>query len=252
MRSRSNRGYTLIEVVVASFMGLLVLGALISVFWTTRGTEREAREAFEVTGEATLAIRQLQEDLRSTSLSSIALFSGGFSLLSARPVGDETTFGITNFGVPQWQKYVYYVVTPTADGLGRLTRFEKDLKDGAPPWPAASSDDGPPSTDKRHDLVTGVLAPGYAIRLDESTGLYALVADGSSPGGLDLAFVRTKPDGTEELSDTNPTTKSDSDEKGWTAGSTRLVDLTLQVADISSESGQPSLFTLNIRVCPRN
>lgn len=250
---RSHRGYTLIELLVAMAMALVVLTAIIRVFWFGRKVERQARSAYLITADADVAFRKVQEDLRLTHLGSIRVDGqgGGFSMISPLENNDRSTFALSDYGTARWKTWVHYTVTGQTDVTGNLVRWEAPYT-GTNPVPSTfkPTQIGSP----KWSLLSGVTLPG--VKTSEGTDAEKLrfpkmginLADN---GGLQLRFVRREGDST-VLSSTNPVEKSDKDTSDWSKGTTQLVDCRLQVADKSTESGRWSIYTLNFRVEPRN
>ena len=248
MNTRS--GYTLIEIIVASAMALIVLLALMSVVSFGQGVEREARSSYLIRQEADVVFRQIQEELRMTHLASIRLGDGDNGIAMASPISDNamTSFELTRFGIAKWKNWVHFATVARDDNVGTLVRWETSFPAHTNlPLPPSKTDTTP--TDPKWTLLSNVLLPGRGP-VNGSGGDKVLGAQ-EGGGGLQLRFLRRENEG-ESLSKLNPAQKSDSEDTGWSRGSTQIVDCTLKVADISSESGKLSLHSLNFRVKPRN
>ncbi len=254
-RNRPLRGYTLIELMVAMAMALVVAGALLRVFWFARSTELDVRSSYLIREDADIVLRRIQDDLRMTHLASLRVADGdqGISMVSPLSQADLSSFALTPYGTAQWKTWVHYTVEATGVNTGNLLRWELPCPttnvDGTP----STADPSKPIGSFKESLLTDVLLPGSGVlpasQGQDSATLGALTGDGS--GGLRLRFVRRE-NGKEVLSATNPVQSSDTDQAGWSAGTTGLVDCVLRVADNSDQSGRLSLYDISFRVAPRN
>lgn len=249
---RIPRGFSLVEVLIASAMALMVLGVIIRIFFFGRDVEREARSSYLIRQDADIAFRQIQEELRATHLASIRVADddNGFSMVS--PYQNNTLKGleITNFGVAKWKSWVHFTVSDETENTGALIRWESPFPEDEPLGLPSSKQPSEVGSDK-WSLLTGVVRPGKGAIVSSGAEKLKELGDVSDGGGLQLRFVR-RVNGLDELSRFNPAQKSDLDDSSWSHGTTDLVECRLQVADVSSESGKLSLYTLNFRVAPRN
>lgn len=249
---KNRAGYTLIEIMIASAMALLVLGALIRIFWFGRNVEREARSSYLIRQDVDVAFRNLQDELRLTHLAGIRVASDNSSFSMPTPIenNDFQTFELTDYAVAGWKKWAHFTVTGDNENTGTLVRWEA-------PFPAQTNLGVPSSLDptqvgdKKWALLKGVVKPGRgAVPGKDAERLPKLDAMPDN-SGLQLRFLRYE-NGRELLSTTNPAQSDDAKQPGWSRGTTQLVDCRLQVADESTESGKLSLYTLQFRVKPRN
>jgi prepilin-type N-terminal cleavage/methylation domain-containing protein len=247
----TRRGFTLIEIIIASALSLIVLGAVIRVYWFGRNVERDARSSYLIREDADVAFRQLQSELRLTHLASVRGHSddNGWGMASPLEGGyDNKTFELTQYGMAKWKSWVHFTAVPLNDHVGTLVRWEVDYKANTNlPLPPESLDSEPASP--KWTVLSNVVLPGRGPTND-SQGL-KVMGNVTGGGGLQMRFLRRE-NGEEVLSKTNPSEKSDSSASGWTAGSTEILDLKLQVGDHSGESGKLSVYSLHLRVKPRN
>ncbi|MFA7483637.1 MAG: hypothetical protein WC314_24270 [Vulcanimicrobiota bacterium] len=245
------RGHTLVEILVASFLAVVVAIAVVRVFWFGRGVERQARSSYLIRQDADVAFRQLQSELRLTHLASIRLHTddNGWGMASPLLGGfDKESFEFSKYGVAVWKSWVHFSVVPTDENVGTLVRWEVPYRKGPNlPLPPPSLENTP--SESKWSIMPRVVLPGRGPVAD-SSGLQTFGAV-EKGGGLQLRFLRSEND-QDTLSAINPSAYSDTDQYGWTAGSTELVDLKLQVGEVSGESGKLSLYTLNLRIKPRN
>jgi type II secretory pathway pseudopilin PulG len=248
------RGFTLIEVLIAAAMAVLVLGALIRVFWFGRDVEREARSSYLIRQDADVAFRNIQEELRLTDLSSIRVGAdnSGFSMATPIEGNNFKSFELTGFGVAKWKKWVHFTVLENGDNnysTGALIRWESAYPaDTSIPVPS-THEPTDITGDSKWVLLNDVVMPAHGVTTS-SDGLKELGPDPNN-AGLQLRFVRLE-NGEESLSTKNPAQSDDSSQADWSQGTTQLVDCRLQIGDISDESGKLSLYTINFRVKPRN
>lgn len=245
------RGYTIIEVIVASLLAVVVSLAVLRVFWFGRNVERQARSSYLIRQDADIAIRQLQTELKLSHLASIRPHAddNGWGMASPLVGGySKDSFEFSKFGVAAWKSWVHFSVVPTDDNVGTLVRWEVPYRKGSKlPLPPTTLESAPKG--EKWTLMNRVVLPGRGP-VNDPQGLKTL-GKVEGGGGLQLRFVRRENDGS-KLSLTNPSQHSDTSEEGWTRGNTEIVELKLQVGDKSSESGKLTLYTLNIRVMPRN
>ena len=208
------RGATLIEIVIYFGLSVVALGIIVSMFTVAQRTQRQTYSQYLVGGSLSSTIRLIRRELQATALSSIVNQENapGFSCASA--YDNEGDFKVNGYGVPHWQKHVYYHL----DTSGSLIRWNKDIPD-ANFLPTPSS--------------TSPWLAGTAVGDD--------IYEGSPFGGLELSYVRRE-NGQDSLSKTNP---RDSEEY---SSHTRLVEVTLRTFEDRSE---PDFSEVTFRVCPR-
>lgn len=251
---RTQSAYTLIELVIAMLMAMVVLTALIRVFWFARTTELDVRSSYLIRQDADVVFRRLQDDLRLTHLASIKIadHERGFSMISPLLDSDLKSFEVTDTAVARWKSWVHYTIVPTGAEVGDLVRWE--LPCPAETLAAPPSTSQPDRPGKNQQVVLkGVTLPDVDIFPPSGAGQPTTIGvkPGSKQSGAQLRFLRTE-SGKEVLSTTNPADASDEDQPGWSKGTTGLVDCRLRVADQSDESGRWSVFELKFRVRPRN
>lgn len=249
---RPARGYTLVEILIASAMAMVVLGVTIRIFWFGRQVEREARSSYLVREDVDVAFRHIQDELRMTHLSSIRVGSDNSSFSMASPVKDNklTSFELTSFGVAKWKTWVHFCIQGNGDNVGDLVRWEAPIPENVNLAKPSPFDPLEPTGDK-WTILSHVVQPGMGpVAGSEGQKLQQLDAVPDN-AGIQLRFVRYEA-GKEVLSVTNPAQNDDARVADWSQGTSQLVDCRLQVADISKESGKLSLYTLNFRVKPRN
>lgn len=253
-KSFALRGFTLVEILVATVLGLIVLAALIRVFLFARDLQREASSSYLIRQDAEIAFHKLQDDLRSTNLSTIRVQASdrGFSCASPLKGGDLRSFELTPYGVAKWKSWVHYTVVPKDEFIGHLVRWESPYPEDQydpRPSPHRPSDVGA----SKQSLLPDVILPD--VGLIEGPPPEALqelgpVKNSEGGGGLRLRFLRRAAG--DELSQTNPAQVSDHEDIHWSSATTELVDCQLRVANRSKESGRWTIYELSFRVHPRN
>lgn len=248
--ARPDRGFTLAEVLVVTFLSTLILAVLGMIAVAARGAWRSASTSYFLSREATTAFAFLRLDLEETSLGSVRTFRDGFTMATARDPEQRHQLVFTPHGTPQWYGHAVYALEAQGPQTSRLVRWVRKgaFPDGVPaaapfpPLPVTNAVD-------RRVVLRNLLSPGLAVR--ERNGVYEVVADPRSPGGAHLSFVRRSPTG-REYSDENPSSVQDRQRPGWSEGNTRLVQVDLKILEINEESGRLGYLELSVRVAPGN
>jgi type II secretory pathway pseudopilin PulG len=221
------RGFTLIEIIVYFGLSVVALGIIVSIFAVAHRTQRQTYSQYLVGGSLSSTIRIIRRELQVTALSSIVSQQDapGFSCASA--YDNEGQFVINGYGVPHWQKSVFYHLDE-----GSLIRWSKDMPEGNfLPLPSSTSPSEVDASQGR-SLMSGLLPVNQAV---------GEFYPGSTYGGLELSYVRRE-DRQDSLSKVNPRDSEDYDSH------TRLVEVTLRTFEDRSD---PDYSEITFRVCPR-
>jgi type II secretory pathway pseudopilin PulG len=222
----NRRGFTLIELVIYFGLAVVTLGVVLSMFTLAQRTQRQTYSQYLVGGSLSSTIRLIRRELQVTALSSIKNEEGvpGFSCASA--FDGDGKFTVNGYGVPHWQKHVYYQLDDTA-----LIRWSKDIPN-ANLLPSPSDTNLANANGDGRSVMSGLLPANTAVG-----EVYA----GSPYGGLEINYVRRE-NGEDSLSNTNPRDSQDYELH------TRLVDVTLRTFE---DRSQPDFSEITFRVCPR-
>ncbi len=218
------KGFTLTELIIASFIALILTTVILTIFFFGRKTYDYSSYSYLVTEETYNAIEWLKRDIAQTNLSSIRVYYDddkqmkpiGISLESAVDSKDGT-FTFDNDGTAKWTGHIFYCVEPSGEKvigdtkikIGSLVRWELPLdKEEISTYPIAT--DILPwdikqnrKESNRRIVAKEVILPGQPLNLDDKK-LQSI--------GFRVTFVRTDPDtGKEVLSFVNPALVSDVD-----------------------------------------
>lgn len=236
------RAFTLLEMVVGSFVMLLAGALLARIFTLVRSTERVTTAAYAVTGEADTAISNLRQSLQETSLVSVVTFPKrqGVSFNSARSAETDKDPGhllVGEYGVPRWCKHVFFGLRGDARHT-ELVRWEQ-------PFSAAESDRLPHLMDRwPSPPARARVLMHNVVRSGENISDLATV-DPDDWGGFRVQFVRRHDgSGGDYLSDDNPRLGT-----GKLQDTTGLVEL--QLATVEALMGKSNYYSITFRVAPR-
>lgn len=232
-------GLTLIEIIISSSLGLLVLGVVLSVLFSGRGHFEAASSSYLVSQDAEAALRWIKRDLQETALSSLRVYpnesspqaSPGFTLVSPRNARNELQFNI--HGAPKWSSYITYSLG--SDGVLKRHIEEFDFRG----QPVASSK--PPHEVTEQSSSRVVLR--QVAQAGEEMGTAGKL---SSRGGFDLQFVRRNPSGPEILTSWNPSDVTSG--LSLSGRNSKLVQLLLTVKMNNFRASKSSFVQLPIRV----
>lgn len=251
------RGFTLIELIIYTFLSMLILAAVYSLFISGRRNYHAVATSFMIGQEAEVGLRWIRADLQEAALNSIRIYPRpghaseppGVSFMSARSPRDSL-LQISDAGAPAWQKHVFYTLVREGQGpTGSLVRWEKPVTP-APAVPSAT--DLLPSSQQdvsRKRVILRGVAWQYS-RLEGRSNL-------GESGGFQLRFVRQTATGevlvVESPADATALAASDSQAANMAILGQHLPLLDLQIALTSgnSETGATSYIQLPFRVSPR-
>lgn len=143
MREDTERGYTLMEIVVAAVPLSLVALSLFTAFGFTVSFSRRGEAGIEATGQGRLALHHLANELREASAAPGAIVTwsrgdgsegDGIGFLSARADAPGRPFATEAFGTPRWQHAVYYIHDPARAEVRRIVGDPTALT-----WPPAEA-----------------------------------------------------------------------------------------------------------------
>lgn len=246
------RAFTLIEVLIASFIGLLVVGAALALFAVTTRDVDQAQASYGLEQIIVSALKPLQTDLRYSTIASIATYpqdeetssdlDRGVSMLSAEPLGESGSVDISRFGTPAWQKHVFYTTVPdqTRDGTSHLIRYELPLAEGNFELVSSHRPYDLPTTNTERVIAKQILRSGYSVKL-QSGGEVELVQNPQSRTGFQVEFLQS--DGSTTW--VNPTRNPDP------TLVTAVLVVRLEVLE-TSDLGKISSLPFELRVAPRN
>ncbi len=267
------KGFTLIEIMIASFIAMILMGVIISIFFFGRKAYDYARYSYIIDLDTYTAIKWIKKDLIHTNLGTIwtisdedlrkVNFEREVPVLTFESAVDPKTgnFTINKYGSAYWKKYVIYTIVkenkplPEAEGIkvGRLMRYEKiltpqgDPNDPYPPMPKmldlSNSLQLPDGVTNARVVLQNVVLPGQ--NLDRKGGV-------EKYQGFLVRFVRKVTDSSGDvhwvLTSQNPsqTPGSDIDQN------TLLVHVELTTLLVSTSTGKPNVFNFAFVVYPRN
>lgn len=249
----NKRGVSLMEMLIYFGLSVLVMVVLFNFFWYGRRSFEAGNQSFLAGTEADTALRYLKNDLSSTSLGTVRVYSNpaGLSLMSAHDLSDGS-FKVNQYGAPQWCKHVYYTVAPQGGKLA-LIRWEDEYKPrDLMPVAAPFLPSGQGNSKTRRVVLRGIAPAGFAHK--------AMSAPLGAQGGFQVSFVRSDNEGEiksprpgESLTVWNPVQVSEGQAGALKfSGNTRLIDVSLTFLLPESSTGKESAVHLPFRVTPRN
>lgn len=277
-RRRSRHGFTLVELIIYMVLCLIVLGIVTFVFTYVSRAYSKASSSFDVQREFQTGVEQIRRDLAQASLGTITVYPShgeaqpGFSMLSAlaeeQGIGKTTgrdSFELTRYGVPNWQRYVFYTLAPRAPRpeevdtpfqgkIGNVVRWTYPIgSSSAVPYPIPT--DIHPSSFASHEAPTRVILRGIILPdAPQIKGMEHFVTDQNDCGGFQVAFIRQERDATgkvtgEYLSGVNPAQATSGKDTDDVSG---LVQVSLSSVYISDRTGKLSAYSLSFCVYPKN
>jgi hypothetical protein len=262
-----NSGFTLTEIIIASFITLMLMTVVLMVLNVGRRAYDYSAYSFYLTEDTYAATEWIKKDLMQTNLSTIQVYPQkndpkeppGISLISAFDPQDGN-FKFNDFGRPRWQTHVFYTLVPTNNPhgqgdepykVGQLIRWEMPLSDNSNiPFTSTILPSLISNLANKRVILHHVLMPGQDVKdlrkLDEF-------------GGFRISFVRREYDHSdhntlkETISKINPANINDTSSGNLkTSGNTGLVQVDLVILETSRETGKPNLMDLSFRIKPRN
>ncbi|MCD4782780.1 MAG: hypothetical protein K8T10_03000 [Candidatus Eremiobacteraeota bacterium] len=265
IKKRKSQGFTFAEIIIASFVALLLMGIVFTIFFYGKRIYDYSSYSYSISEKAYAPIIWLKYELMETSLNTIKVYPDeknkkeppGVSFESAHNPGTGR-FEFSKFGAPKWSKHVFYTLVPAGEKqLGNhklktsdLIRWELKLQ-GENPIPFSS--EILPSSEmqkipeaNRRLILKNVIPPlqylGDKKKIDEY-------------GGFDVFFVRKdtkKGEGIE--SKINPSEITDENTRGTsgTITNTELIKVEITVLEFSSTTGKPNAFNITFMVKPKN
>lgn len=230
MRRPKAPGFTLIELIIYFGISAMALGVIVSLFALAQRTQRQTYSQYLVGGSLSSTIRLMRRELQATALASVKAYpnpNGNPGLSCASAYDPEGEFSINAYGVPHWQKHVFYHL----NNDGSLVRWTKAMDD--PNFLPLSTDTSPSAVESdARSIMSGTLPPNTTV---------PNFHPGTKFGGLEVSFVR-RDNGVDTLSQVNPTDSKDYDTH------TRLIEVTLRTYE---ERSEPDFSEVTFRVCPR-
>ncbi len=170
MNTRSKRGATLVEILIAIGLLMVILAATSYLITACLRHYRHTDSSVQVQATALKAITLLERDLRETNAASFRIFTTPPGVVFASPRLPDKTIDFEDTSLlPLWQKWVCYYLEPVGTE-SNLVRKEEYFPVAAisdiPPVPTLAKD-----TAYFRDSVTdgGVVARGIT-RLDWTPG----------------------------------------------------------------------------------
>ncbi|MEW6278186.1 MAG: hypothetical protein AB1758_06160 [Candidatus Eremiobacterota bacterium] len=238
-------GFTLIEIILYSFLFVLGLMVVWSLFMMARRTQTSSFSSYVVGGNTETAFIMLRRDFRQTALSSIDAYPNALS--ASEPPGAtmagavDQTIQVNPYGVPRWDRHVgYTLVGKPGQQTGQLVRWEEAI--ATPDFLPKLSPFKPSSqAGKVRTVLHNVLMPNTKVQGLGGAPNYA----SDQYGGFRVQFVRRDggPAGAETLSSQNPSLSTDH------ASHTRLVEIELKILQ-KSGFGKADFYCMKIRVLP--
>lgn len=231
------RGYTLVEILVVVVL-LLAAGTLIATLFTLGHRFSDtAYSNYLVSRGTEEGIDWLRRDLQNSALASVRVFGGehpGISMVCCTTPDEPARPVYNSFGAPVWQSEVFYRFEKVDDKVGHLTRWARSWDK---PLPAGAGEPAKPEGKHQHTVLQNLLKPA------------ARVPGAGDQAGFKASFVQRQggEGGEEALSSVNP---AEGSLKGDYESNTRLVQIELRMLE-ESNSGQPSVYSIEFRVCPR-
>lgn len=246
---RSNKGMTLTELIIYSFLAILA-GALLWGFRSiTMRTQHATTASYLVSNQTETAISWLRRDLNETALASIQVYPNasepneapGLSCVSNRDF--ETAKQLTTrWGAPQWDKHVLYTLeSEPGSKLGNLVRWEREI---------ANKNNLPvlcnvlPSSSTRSRSKVLIRRLVKANQTIENAGPGGQV-DSDESGGFSVKFIRRQngSGGEESLTNVNP-------RQGDPRHNTRMMEVELKLLK-NEKRTHPDYFRLKFRVAAK-
>ncbi len=251
MALKSERGFSLLEMIVYLALAAVTLAILTSLFVVSKNTQTKAYSSYLVGGRFASAIATIRRDLQATALASLQAYPNseeeseapGLTAVSAYAHDNQgrDNFEISPYGVPRWVSFLHYTVVPNSEITGHLLRWRTELpiKNGLP-----ALAEMPPalhSPDTGRALIENVLLANVTVSGIGKGGSKAF----DEHGGFEVKFIRRAggSDGEESFTPENP-------RLGEAADNTRLVQVTLRTLQ-NEKTSNPDYFEFSIRVAPR-
>lgn len=261
-------GFTLVELILASFMALMIITVILTVFSVGRGSYYYSRSSYTVAEDSYASIKWLKKDLMQTALSTIWVINDDqrsqmdrsgtteYPVMILESAEDPATgnFTISRFGSPYWQKYLVYTLrrgeTVSLGNnkvkTGSLIRYDLPLSGNSiPTIPKMFPGDS-------LQIPTGVTNPRVVLRNLVFSG-QDIDYDGTIDDYNDfqISFIQRDSSGgdvSDVLTKTNPSQASPED----IGKNTELTQVDLMILEISKETGKPNIFSITFKVMPRN
>lgn len=230
MKRSKSGGFTLIELIIYFGISALALGVIVSLFALAQRTQRQTYGQYLVGGSLSSTIRLMRRELQATALASVKLYpnpDGNPGLSCASAYDQKGEFSINAYGVPNWQKHVFYHL----NNDGSLVRWSKPM--ATLNFLPHATDTSPSAVESdARSIMSGTLPPNTSV---------ANFHPGTKFGGLEVSFVRRNK-GVDTLSQVNPADSKDYESH------TRLIEVTLRTYE---ERSEPDFSEVTFRVCPR-
>lgn len=248
--SRSKAGLTLIELLIASMIAMIVLSLAVALYRTTEGRFVSVTESYELEHHVSELVAWLSEDLSQTSIGSVVVYPNhdqakeppGLSLVSADAPGEFKNLSLTAYGTPNWQKHVFYTLSPRKKhpGMSRLVRYE--MPHSGLPSPSVHLPSSFSDVASTRDVSKQLLSKGFSFKAGQA-GLMEPLADPDSPGGFLPSFLKSDGSSTTK----NPSLASSNAIKD----NTPIIQVHLVLAEVSAD-GKWNSQDFRFRVRPKN
>lgn len=239
-------GFTLIETLIAMMVFLLIGSVVYKAYYVLRQVGSGTSESYTLSSEVGVAVSQLRKELSETSLSSIFVSKEGDKFSFASPRNQNGEIQVHPEGSLRWERDIFYTLESSGDGnTAQLVRWSGSRTNEALRLPFPYQQDHPDPSPEKKTLVQHLLRPGREV------SQVGEVSKEAKALNQVVQFVRRDKDGHRVLSSINPTSRSDRQKRGWSRGSTRLLEVNLRVLE-ELTSSKNSYIEVRFSVCPEN
>lgn len=243
------RGFTQIELLIYCILFVLLLVALVGIFFTGTDFYRGAVGSYLISSDFETGVRVLRTELKETSFTAVRVYPNpqnaqarpGVSFPSARPADNQTSM-LSPHGAPGWSKHVLYTLETGNGETANVVRWEKEYRE--PSFLPLASADLPQniSGNRTRVILRGILLPRRSYP--------SVKVDTDEHGGFAVRFLGYDAQRKEVLYDSPPGRIASGEATDVPqSGVARLVHVQLQ--GLSGSGSRGNYFSVYFRVSPR-